>query len=109
MNKNKGIIYVLIGAASFGFTAIVAKLAFNLSYTSGQLNIAQMIISCLILWSLVLIKRPTLKGLSKINIVKIMVTGTSVGLTTVFYYASMQYLPASLAIILDRKSTRLNS
>src|SRR5690625_6162645 len=29
-----------------------------------------------------------------------MITGTSVGLTTVFYYASMQYLPASLAIIL---------
>src|SRR5690625_4010924 len=100
MNKHKGIIYVLIGAASFGFTPIFAKLAFNLNYTLGQLNIAQMIISCLILWSLVLIKRPTLKGLSKINIVKIMVTGTSVGLTTVFYYASMQYLPASLAIIL---------
>ena len=100
MNKNKGIIYVLIGAASFGFTPIFAKLAFNLNYTLGQLNIAQMIISCLILWSLVLIKRPTLKGLSKINIIKIMITGTSVGLTTVFYYASMQYLPASLAIIL---------
>lgn len=100
MNKSKGIIYVLLGAASFGFTPIFAKLAFNLNYTLGQLNIAQMIISCLLLWGLVFIKRPSFKGLSKANIIKIMFTGTTVGLTTVFYYASIQYLPASLAIIL---------
>lgn len=99
-NKNKGIFYILIGAASFGFTPIFAKSAFRLDYTVGQLNIAQMIISCLLLWILVMVKRSSLQGLNKINIIKIMITGTSVGLTTVFYYASMQYLPASLAIIL---------
>lgn len=100
MHKNKGITFVLIGAASFGFTPIFAKLAFSSGYSLGQLNIAQMIIAFLSLWAITLIKRSKFKGLTKKNIGQIMLTGTFVGLTTVFYYGSIQYLPASIAIIL---------
>lgn len=100
MNKSKGIIFVLIGATSFGFTPVFAKLSFSFGYSLGQLNIVQMIISFFILWTIALAKRSTFKGLTRKNLIQIMITGTFVGLTTIFYYGSIQFLPASLAIIL---------
>ncbi|MBM7600805.1 drug/metabolite transporter (DMT)-like permease [Virgibacillus halotolerans] len=100
MQKNKGIIYVLIGATSFGFTPIFAKLSFSLGYSLGQLNIIQMLISFLILWGITLLRRSNFKELTTKNMAQIMLTGSFVGLTTIFYYGSIQFLPASLAIIL---------
>ncbi len=100
MKLNKGILFILLGASFFGFTPVFAKLGFSYGYTLGQINIVQMMISALLLWSIVLIKRPGFKGLSKRNIPQIMITGSFIGLTSIFYYGSMQYLPASLAIIL---------
>lgn len=100
MKLNKGILLVLIGASFFGFTPIFAKLGFSYGYSLGQINIVQMIISFVLLWSLALIKRSRFDGLTKKNVLQIMMTGCFVGLTSIFYYGSLQYLPASLAIIL---------
>ncbi|MEH7122266.1 DMT family transporter [Bacillus sp. JJ1773] len=100
MKLNKGILFVLIGAAFFGFTPVFAKLGFSFGYTLGQINIVQMLISSILLWSFTLIKRASFKGLTKKNIPQIMMTGCFTGLTSIFYYGAMQYLPASLAIIL---------
>ncbi len=100
MKVNKGILFVLLGAGCYGFTPIFAKLGFSYGYSLGQINIVQMIISSVLLWSITLIKRPSFKGLSKKNIPQIMMTGCFTGLTSIFYYGAMQYLPASLAIIL---------
>ncbi|WNS75432.1 DMT family transporter [Bacillus sp. DTU_2020_1000418_1_SI_GHA_SEK_038] len=100
MKLNKGILFVLIGAAFFGFTPVFAKLGFSFGYTLGQINIVQMLISSILLWSFTLIKRASFKGLNKKNIPQIMMTGCFTGLTSIFYYGAMQYLPASLAIIL---------
>lgn len=98
--KNKGILFVLIGASSFGFTPIFAKLGFQHGYTLGQLNIIQMVLSCILLWAITIFKHTDFKGITKRNIIKIMITGSFVGLTSVFYYGAIQYLPASLAVIL---------
>lgn len=100
MSRKKGIIFVLIGAGSFGFTPVFAKLGFSFGYTLGQINIIQMLISFLLLWGITFAKGPNFKGLNRKNMKQIMITGSFVGLTSVFYYGSMQYLPASLAIIL---------
>ncbi|MEH7224115.1 DMT family transporter [Bacillus sp. JJ1566] len=100
MKINKGILFVLVGAGCFGFTPIFAKLGFSYGYSLGQINIVQMIISSFLLWSITLIKRPSFKGLNKRNVPQIMITGCFIGLTSIFYYGSMQFLPASLAIIL---------
>ncbi|WKA51010.1 DMT family transporter [Planococcus liqunii] len=100
MKFNKGVLYILIGASFFGFTPIFAKIGFSHGYSLGQINIVQMIISFILLWSLTLIKRASFKGLHRKNILQVMVTGCFIGLTSIFYYGSMQYLPASLAIIL---------
>ncbi|WP_059171662.1 DMT family transporter [Bacillus sp. FJAT-27445] len=100
MKVNKGILFILVGASFFGFTPIFAKLGFGFGYSLAQINIVQMVISSLLLWSFALIKRSGFKGLNKKNVLQIMLTGCFIGLTSIFYYGSMQYLPASLAIIL---------
>lgn len=100
MKINKGVFFVLLGAGCFGFTPVFAKMGFSHGYSLGQINVVQMAISFLFLWSLTLLKRAGFKGLSKKNIIPIMITGCFVGLTSIFYYGAMQYLPASLAIIL---------
>ncbi|WP_138419632.1 EamA family transporter [Aquibacillus sediminis] len=98
--KLKGIVLVLLGAACFGFTPIFVKTGFQYGYSLGQLNITQMVVAVLFLWVLCLFKGLRVKGLTKQSLLKIMMTGTFVGLTSILYYASMQYLSASLAIIL---------
>ncbi|NYF25686.1 DMT family transporter [Sporosarcina sp. JAI121] len=100
MKLKKGILFILLGASFFGFTPIFAKLAFSYGYSLGQVNIVQMVISFCLLWSFTLLKRSSFKGLNKKNVLQIMITGCFIGLTSIFYYGSMQYLPASLAIIL---------
>ncbi|MEH7382054.1 DMT family transporter [Bacillus sp. JJ1533] len=100
MKMNKGILFVLLGAGCFGFTPIFAKLGFSYGYSLGQINIVQMLISSCLLWSITLIKRPSFKGINRKNVPQMMITGCFIGLTSIFYYGSMQYLPASLAIIL---------
>ena len=100
MKLNKGVLFILLGASFFGFTPIFAKLGFSYGYSLGQINIVQMVISFFLLWSFTLIKRSSFKGLNKKNVLQIMITGCFIGLTSIFYYGSMQYLPASLAIIL---------
>ncbi|TQR17479.1 EamA family transporter [Psychrobacillus soli] len=100
MKFNKGILFILLGASFFGFTPIFAKLGFSYGYSLGQINIVQMVISLFLLWSFTLLKRSSFKGLNKKNVLQIMITGCFIGLTSIFYYGSMQYLPASLAIIL---------
>ncbi|MBS4196332.1 EamA family transporter [Lederbergia citri] len=100
MKVNKGILFVLLGAGCFGFTPIFAKLGFSYGYSLGQINIVQMIISSFLLWSFTLLKRSSFKGLTKKNVPQMMITGCFIGLTSIFYYGAMQYLPASLAIIL---------
>lgn len=100
MKLNKGILFILLGASFFGFTPIFAKLGFGYGYSLGQINIVQMSISFILLWSFTLMKCSSFKGLTKKNVLQVMVTGCFIGLTSIFYYGSMQYLPASLAIIL---------
>ncbi|WP_079478967.1 EamA family transporter [Halobacillus salinus] len=96
----KGVILILVGAASFGFTPIFVKKGFEYGYSLGQINIVQMLIAFLLLWSVTLLKRTKVSSKSKTDILKILATGTTVGLTSIFYYGSLQYLTASLAIIL---------
>lgn len=56
MSVNKGIIFILIGAACFGFPPVFAKLGFSYGYSLGQINIVQMVISIALLWSITLLK-----------------------------------------------------
>ncbi|MCA0987340.1 EamA family transporter [Guptibacillus algicola] len=98
--KLKGIIYVLLGAGSFGFTPVFVKTGFGYGYSLGQINIAQMVLAFILLAGLSLVLGLKLKNISKRDYIKIMITGTAMGLTSIFYYGAMLYLSASLAIIM---------
>ncbi|ALC89030.1 multidrug DMT transporter permease [Bacillus sp. FJAT-18017] len=100
MKLNKGILSILLGAGCFGFTPIFAKLGFGYGYSVGQIIIVQMIFASFLLWSFTLLKRGSFKELNKKNVLQIMLTGCFIGLTSIFYYGALQYLSASLAIIL---------
>ncbi|RKD24502.1 hypothetical protein BEP19_08950 [Ammoniphilus oxalaticus] len=100
MSRQKSIWIFSFGAACFGFTPIFSKLGFLAGCSLGQIIGSQMLLSTLILWMLTLLRKPDWRRLTKLAVVKLMASGTLSGLTGVFYYASLQYLPASLAIIL---------
>lgn len=100
MKRWQAIIVFIIGAASFGFNPIFVKLGFSQGYTLAEVNVIQMTIAVLFLWGVSLFKLHHIKMLTKRNICMLMVSGSFTGLTSVFYYGSMQYLPASIAIIL---------
>jgi uncharacterized membrane protein len=69
-------------------------LGFIYGFSLGQITIVQMLISFLLLWGITLLnKRSSFKGVNRKNIIPIMMTGCFVGLTSIFYYGAMQYLP----------------
>ncbi|WP_254853969.1 EamA family transporter [Halobacillus salinus] len=97
--KARGIVFVLLGAASFGFTPIFVKTSFAYGYSLGQVNIIQILIASLLLWSVSLVKGSDMRGMSLMSVLKVMAMGTTVGMTSILYYGAMQYITASLAII----------
>lgn len=100
MKQRQGIISVLLGAASFGFTPIFVELGFEAELKLGAINLSQMIIASLFLWGITFFKKQSYNNLNKRKILKLMLSGTLVGLSSIFYYGSLQYLPIYLSIIL---------
>jgi drug/metabolite transporter (DMT)-like permease len=100
MKHWKAILIFSIGASSFGVTPIFSKLGFAAGFSLGEIIWKQMLIASVILWSITLFKKTNWKGITKKSILALMLSGTLAGLTNVLYYASMLYLPASIAVIL---------
>lgn len=91
---------VFIGASSYGVLATLVKMGYQQGFHVGQITGSQMLIGCLILWGLALPTIKHLKRLSFMTIGKMILLGPLVGLTGVFYYSALQYIPASIAIVL---------
>ncbi|MEN8137692.1 MAG: DMT family transporter [Bacteroidota bacterium] len=93
---------VFLGAASYGILSTIAKLSYKAGFTAADATGSQMIFGVIILWAIVLIKEKgkTKTKTNKSDIVRLMLMGIPVGLTSVFYYQSVQLLPASIAILL---------
>lgn len=106
----KGIIYVLIGACSYGVLSTFVKLAYGEGFIVNDVVGIQMLLGALLLWGGVLInssrsrrKRTTKQTYTKPNrkeILLLTIVGSSTGLTGMFYYMALQYISASLAIVL---------
>lgn len=100
MNKTTASLLVLIGTASYGLLAPMVKLAYAAGFSNTEVNGSQMLLGTGGLW---LISLPYLKQLRSIswkNIGLLLGSGSFSGMTAIFYYYSLQELPASLAIIL---------
>lgn len=107
MTKNqvlKGTILVGLGATSYGMLATFVKMAYDEGYTTAEVTISQFILG--IIGILIINGFKKAKSESEVikatkrNIFQLMIAGTSMGLTSVFYYISVKYIPVSIAIVL---------
>lgn len=106
----KGVVLVGLGATSYGMLATFVKLAYNdLGITGNKFTPAEVITSQFILGILVILlinifqkakKGTAVVKASKNNIKQLMLTGTSTGLTSIFYYLAVIYIPVSIGIVL---------
>jgi drug/metabolite transporter (DMT)-like permease len=111
MNKEllKGILLVTIGAASYGILTTLVSLAYNEGFTTMEVTLAQFAVGLPVMGLLVLFnrqarKQTTKKGSSKYAVLKLMIGGTSLSLTSVFYYLSVQTIPVSIGVVLLMQS-----
>ncbi|MDR6197605.1 drug/metabolite transporter (DMT)-like permease [Siphonobacter sp. BAB-5404] len=107
LEKIKGSILVALGAASYGVLATFVKLAHGQGYSTAEITFSQFIIGFVTLGLLQLFqkKQPITQGGNSVNTrLQLMLAGTSLGLTSTFYYLTVQYLPVSVCIILLMQS-----
>jgi drug/metabolite transporter (DMT)-like permease len=103
-NVLKGVFLVGLGATSYGMLATFVKLAYKEEFTTAEVTVAQFIygiIGILIInaYQKSNSKQAIIKATPK-NIMQLMVAGTSLGMTSVFYYLCVRYINVSIAIVL---------
>ncbi|MCG7410811.1 DMT family transporter [Paenibacillus sp. ACRRX] len=95
------VIFVLIGASSYGFVSSIVKLAFAEGYSTAQVTISQISVGAAVLWIMVLLRPHTWRNPFAHGGWKLLFVGIfGLSLTTIFYNSALQQLDASLAIIL---------
>ena len=109
MEKNilKGAVLVGLGASSYGALATVVKLAYAQGFTTAEVTTSQFSlgIAGLLLLNLLFGKRtPAQPKTSGNTICKLLLGGTSMGLSSMFYYFSVKYIPVSVAIVVLMQS-----
>lgn len=103
-NLIKGSILVALGSASYGMLATFVKMAYKEGYSTAEVTLSQFAIGVIgILFISMFSKKPAADAIPASNwksLLKLMVAGTAMGLTSTFYYLSVQYIPVSVGIVL---------
>jgi drug/metabolite transporter (DMT)-like permease len=103
-NALKGSILVGLGASSYGMLATFVKMAYHEGFSTAEVTLSQFGLGFAGLFILTLFRKresvPEAKASGNKSIFKLIVAGTSMGLTSVFYYMAVQYVPVSVAIVL---------
>ncbi|TQD40537.1 EamA family transporter [Haloflavibacter putidus] len=104
----KGGILVAFGASSYGVLTTFVKMSYEEGFTIFEVTFAQVLLGFL---GLVLLdffrkKKPVnqQKTATKKNILHLALAGTSLGLTSTFYYLAVQYISVSIGIVLLMQS-----
>ncbi|TJY43324.1 EamA family transporter [Cohnella pontilimi] len=101
----RSVIVILLGAVSYGVLSTFVKLAYRMGFTPNEVAGSQAAFGLvLLLLLLALIGRksavPMFKGVTAKTWVALLPIGISVGATSILYYNSLRYVPASIAIVL---------
>lgn len=100
----KGVLLVGLGASSYGMLASFVKMAYQEGYTTAEVSGAQFslgLLAFLIFNIFILLKKNNTEvKISKKQIRQLILAGTSMGFTSVFYYLSVKYVPVSIGIVL---------
>ncbi len=110
MKKNilKGVLFVGIGASIYGMLATFVKLAYEDGYTTSEVTTSQFILGLVGLLILNFIQTITskqkLSSPTSKEVRTLLLAGTSLGCTSLFYYIAVQYINVSIAIVLLMQS-----
>src|SRR5690554_7574627 len=111
MDQLKGILYIGIGASSYGVLATFVKLANMQEIHTAGLTFSQYLFGFLVLTALsfFLSRKQRAKGIEPVKAnknshLKLIVFGSSLKFTSSFYYLSIQYIPVSVAVTLLMQS-----
>ncbi|MGA9637380.1 EamA family transporter [Flavobacterium sp.] len=100
----KGVFLVGLGATSYGVLATFVKLAYHEGYTTTEVTTSQFVLGILVMLIINLVQKKWTKNknpkATKQNIFQLVLAGTSIGFTSIFYYLSVKYIPVSIAIVL---------
>ncbi|CAM3651107.1 DMT family transporter [Flavobacterium gelidilacus] len=103
-NIIKGVFLVGLGATSYGMLATFVKLAYKEDFTTAEVTSAQFIYGIIGILIINLFQKQQAKTVvikaTKKNIFQLMLAGTSLGMTSVFYYLCVKYIDVSIAIVL---------
>ena len=98
-------LYLLV--LSYGALATVVKLAYQQGFTTSEVTASQFSIGFAGLLLLNILFKKPIKAQPESKgspILKLILGGTSMGLTSMFYYFSVKYIPVSVAIVLLMQS-----
>ncbi|RZJ28469.1 MAG: EamA/RhaT family transporter [Flavobacterium sp.] len=106
----KGVFLVGLGATSYGCLATFVKLAYSSTgitgnpFTPAEVISAQFILGIIAMLGINAFEKArkgndVVKASSK-NIRQLLLVGTSTGLTSIFYYLAVKYIPVSIGIVL---------
>lgn len=103
-NALKGSLFIALGASSYGMLATFVKMAYQEGFTTAEVTLSQFSLgfSGLFILTLFSKRNPESNTASSgiKSILRLMMAGTSLGLTSVFYYMSVKFIPVSVAIVL---------
>jgi len=103
-NVLKGVFLVALGATTYGMLATFVKMAYSEGYTTAEVTTSQFIygitgILLINLFQRIKNKNQAVKATPK-NIFSLMLAGTSLGMTSLFYYLAVKFIPVSIGIVL---------
>jgi drug/metabolite transporter (DMT)-like permease len=103
-SKLKGVSLIALGATSYGMLATFVKMAYAEGFTTPEVTIAQFAYGILGMILITALQRTQNKSqvtkASPKTIAQLLLAGTSLGMTSVFYYLTVKYIPVSIAIVL---------
>ncbi|MVO98018.1 EamA family transporter [Paenibacillus lutrae] len=94
----KAILLVFLGSCSYGMLSTIVKFAYEAGFEPGEVVGAQNLFGTLI--SLALVLLISRKKMSPRQWIALLLVGLTTGFTGIFYYNSLQTVPASIAIVL---------
>jgi drug/metabolite transporter (DMT)-like permease len=103
-NVLKGVFLVAIGATTYGMLATFVKMAYSEGYTTAEVTTSQFILGIIGILLINAFQKAKHKDnvvkATKKNIASLMLAGTSLGMTSLFYYLAVKYIPVSIGIVL---------
>lgn len=107
-NLVKGVLFVGLGASIYGMLATFVKMSYKDGFTTSEVTTSQFILGFMGLLILNIIQtftsKKTLASPSRKEFKLLVLAGTSLGCTSLFYYIAVQYINVSIAIVLLMQS-----